>query len=207
MRLSQEPTVHETAKVKNSTLGEWTELAEGVYFHNSTLGDYSYVMQHSQIMGAEIGKFCSIASFVRLNPGNHPLWRPTSHHMTYRAEAYGLGKNDQEFFEWRESHPVKLGHDVWLGHNVTVLAGVTIGNGAAVGAGAVVTHDVAPYTVVVGVPAKPLKMRFDDQTIERLEKAQWWNWNRAQLEEHFEDLKDMERFLAKHSPEISPLLK
>lgn len=198
MRLSPEPTVHPTAKVQNSTLGEWTELAEGVHFVNSTLGDYSYVMQHSQIMGATIGRFCSVASFVRLNPGNHPLWRPTSHHMTYRASAYGLGEDDTAFFEWREAHPVTLGHDVWLGHNVTVLAGVSIGNGAAVGAGAVVTKDVPPYTIVAGVPARPIRQRFDDPTCQALEDIQWWNWTRAELASHFEDLKDMDIFLQKH---------
>ena len=200
--LSEQPTVDPSAKVVGSSLGVWTQVAHDVKFDQSTLGDYSYIMQHSQVMQTQIGKFCSIASFVRLNPGNHPLERPTSHHMTYRARQYGFSDaDDLEFFAWREAHPVTIGHDVWIGHNVTVLPGVTIGNGAAVGAGAIVTKDVAPYTVVAGVPAKPIKMRFDDATITKLEAMQWWDWTRSELEARFADFRDMDRFLEKYSLE------
>jgi phosphonate metabolism protein (transferase hexapeptide repeat family) len=204
--LSEQPTVDPSAKIVGSSLGVWTQVAHDVKFYHSSLGDYSYIMQHSQVMQTSIGKFCSIASFVRLNPGNHPLERPTSHHMTYRAKQYGFGDcDDLEFFAWREAHPVTIGHDVWIGHNVTVLPGVTIGNGAAIGAGAIVTKDVAPYTVVAGVPAKPIKMRFDHATIAKLEQIQWWNWTRAELEERFADFRDMDKFLAKYSLEQSSL--
>jgi phosphonate metabolism protein (transferase hexapeptide repeat family) len=196
--LSEQPTIHPSAQVLGSELGVWTQVAHDVKFYKSSLGDYSYIMQHSQVMDTRIGKFCSIASFVRLNPGNHPLERPSSHHMTYRAAQYGFGEDDQEFFAWREAHPVTVGHDVWMGHNVTVLPGVTIGNGAAIGAGAVVTKDVAPYSVVVGVPAKPIRQRFSDDVIIKLEKMQWWNWNRAELEARFVDFRDMDAFLEKY---------
>ena len=198
--LTEQPTVDPSAKVTGSSLGVWTQLAHDVKFYQSTLGDYSYVMQHSQVMQTQIGKFCSIASFVRLNPGNHPLQRPSSHHMTYRAKQYGFAETDDlEFFAWREAHPVTIGHDVWIGHNVTVLPGVTIGNGAAIGAGAVVTKDVAPYTVVAGVPAKPIKLRFDDAKIALLEEIQWWNWTRTELEQRFADFRDIDKFLDKYS--------
>ncbi|MEP5212671.1 DapH/DapD/GlmU-related protein [Sulfitobacter pontiacus] len=100
-----------------------------------------------------IGKFCWIANATRINPGNHPTWRVLQYHSVYRAEAYGLGEDDQEFFEWRRENWITIGRDVWIGHGVTVTAGVTIGTGAVIGAGAVVTRDVAPYTVVGGVPA------------------------------------------------------
>ena len=202
--LSEQPTVDPSAKVIGSTLGVWTQVAHDVKFYQSSLGDYSYIMQHSQVMQTQIGKFCSIASFVRLNPGNHPLERPTSHHMTYRAKQYGFSDSDDaEFFAWREAHPVTIGHDVWIGHNVTVLAGVTVGNGAAIGAGAIVTKDVAPYTVVAGVPAKSIKMRFDNATIIKLEAMQWWDWTRAELETRFADFRDMDKFLAKYNLERS----
>ncbi len=206
--LSEQPSIDPSAKVLNSSLGVWTQIAHDVKFYQSSLGDYSYIMQHSQVMHSSIGKFCSIASFVRLNPGNHPLERPTSHHMTYRAKQYGFADaDDAEFFAWREAHHVTIGHDVWIGHNVTVLPGVTIGNGAAIGAGAVVTKNIDPYMDMVhaGVPAKPIRARFSENVIEKLEQIQWWNWTRAELEERFADFRNMDAFLEKYgSLQIQP---
>ncbi len=199
MKLSEQPTIDPSAEIIDSSLGVWTEISHDTKFYRSSLGDYSYVMQHCQIMHSSIGKFCSIASFVRLNPGNHPLERPTSHHMTYRAVQYGFADSDDaDFFAWREAHPVTIGHDVWIGHNVTVLPGVTIGNGAAIGAGAVVTKNVEPYTIVAGVPAKRIRARFSDSVIEQLERIQWWNWSRSQLEQRFMEFRNMDAFLEKY---------
>jgi serine acetyltransferase len=79
-----------------------------------------------------------------------------------------------------------------------VLPGVTIGNGAAVGAGAVVTKNIEPYMIVAGVPAKPIRARFSDEIIEKLEQIQWWNWNRTQLEQRFMEFRNMNAFLEKY---------
>ncbi|WP_368077114.1 DapH/DapD/GlmU-related protein [Mariluticola halotolerans] len=199
--LKQRPNVHPSADRRGSTLGDWTELATEVSFIESTLDDYSYVMNRSQVMWTQIGKFCSIASDVRLNPGNHPLWRASQHHYTYRAEAFDLGENDEEFFAWRKSNGVKVGHDVWIGHGATVLAGVSVGTGSVIGAGAVVSKDVAPYSIVGGVAAKELRKRFDDKTAEGLLKMAWWDWPREKLAETLPDMRRLtaEAFVEKYN--------
>jgi phosphonate metabolism protein (transferase hexapeptide repeat family) len=198
-KLSEQPTIHPSARVIDCELGAWTEVSAETILERSSLGDYSYVMQRGQILGSHIGKFCSIASDVRLNPGNHPLERVTSHHMTYRAVMFGLGQDDRDFFAWRDANPVRLGHDVWIGHGVTVLPGVNIGNGAAIGAGAVVTKDVPPYMIAVGVPARVLRPRFAEGVAERLEHTGWHDWPRELLEVRFEDFKNLDVFLEKYS--------
>jgi phosphonate metabolism protein (transferase hexapeptide repeat family) len=197
-KLSEQPNIHSSASVIDCELGAWTEVGHDTILERSSLGDYSYVMQRCQIVGSSIGKFCSIASDVRLNPGNHPLERVTSHHMTYRAALFGLGEDDEDFFAWREANPVRLGHDVWIGHGVTVLPGVSIGNGAAIGAGAVVTKDVLAYTVAIGVPARVLRPRFAEGVVERLERTGWFHWSRDLLEQRLEDFKNLDVFLEKY---------
>ena len=153
-KLSEQALVHETAEVSDSTLGHYTAIAERCRVHETVLGDYSYMMQDCSSWCAEIGKFANIASNVRFNATNHPTWRPTLHHFTYRASDYwDDAEHETEFFEWRRGNMVRVGHDTWFGHGSTVLPGVTVGDGAVVGSGAVVTKDVAPYTIVGGVPA------------------------------------------------------
>jgi phosphonate metabolism protein (transferase hexapeptide repeat family) len=199
-RLSEQPTLHPTATVETSHLGVWTEISAHTYLSDSSLGDYSYVMEYCQIVNSSLGKFCSVASFVRLNPSNHPLKRPTSHHFTYRAAMFDFGEDDDEVFVWRKSNPVTIGHDVWIGHAATVMPGVTIGNGAAIGSSAVVTKDVEPYTIVAGVPAKVLRPRFADGIAEKLETIQWWNWSHKMLRERLSDFRDSaEVFVEKYT--------
>ena len=161
-KLSVEPLVHETAEVNGSKLGRYTEIGARSRVSETVLDDYSYLGIDCEIWCAEIGKFSNIASHVRINATNHPTWRPTLHHFTYRAGDYWPEEKDEtEFFDWRRGNAVKIGHDTWLGHGSTILPGVTVGNGAVVGAGAVVSRDVAPYTIVGGVPARLIRERFD----------------------------------------------
>lgn len=199
MKLSEKPTIHEGAKVFESTLGAWTEIGPNSIIEESVIGDYTYTAGDAQITYSEIGKYCSIASHVRIHPVNHPMWRVTQHHMTYRKVQYDLGDHDDiEFFEWRKEHKVTVGHDVWIGHGAIIMPGVSIGTGAVIGSGAVVTKDVPPYMIAVGVPAKPIKERFPKEIAEKLLEIAWWEWDRATLEERFEELNDVRQFVDKY---------
>jgi phosphonate metabolism protein (transferase hexapeptide repeat family) len=201
LKLCAEPWIDPTAIVRDSALGAWTMVGPGATVMESSLGDYSYLMEESSITYAAVGKFCNIASHACINPGNHPLWRASLHHFTYRSKSYGLAEEDDHaFFRWRRAHRVVLGHDVWIGHGAVVLPGVKIGTGAAVGAGAVVSRDVEAYTVVAGVPAEPLRRRFDQETIEAMMRIAWWDWSHDELKASLEDFRRLsgEEFARKY---------
>jgi phosphonate metabolism protein (transferase hexapeptide repeat family) len=200
-KLSETPLIHATAEVNGSRLGRYVEVAERCRIEDTVIGDYSYLMQDCSAWCAEIGKFSNIAAAVRLNATNHPVDRATLHHFTYRASDYWEdAEHEQEFFAARRARKVQVGHDTWLGHGSTVLPGVTIGDGAVVGAGAVVSKDVAPYTIVGGVPARPIRERFDRKAAERLQALAWWDWDHARLRAALDDFRTLsvDRFLEKH---------
>jgi phosphonate metabolism protein (transferase hexapeptide repeat family) len=200
-RLSEAPLVHPTAVVRDSALGRYVEICERCVVAETHVGDYSYLMQDCETWAARIGKFVNVASHVRINATNHPTWRATLHHFTYRAGDYWPdAEREEDFFDWRRDNAVVVGHDVWIGHGATITPGVSIGNGAVIGAGAVVTHDVAPYTIVAGVPARPLKPRFPEGVGARMDALAWWDWPHATLRAALEDFRRLsaEAFLDKY---------
>lgn len=194
-----EPKIGANVVMSKSSLGQYVHISDDAILEESEIGDYSYTAGHNQIFYASIGKFVSIASYVRINPGNHPTYnRIAQHHFTYRASAYGLGEDDDAFFNWRRAHHVTIGNDVWIGHNAVIMPGVTIGNGAVIGTSAVVTKDVEPYSIVAGVAAKKIGMRFDDALIEKIERSQWWDWDHDQLKARMADFRDLDLFVEKY---------
>ncbi|WP_282935206.1 DapH/DapD/GlmU-related protein [Paenibacillus sp. RC67] len=199
MPLSYEPAVHASSHILNSYADEWTSIGPNNNLIDSRIGAYTYTMDDVTINYAEVGKFTSIASHVCINPVDHPMDRVTQHHMTYRCVAFGFAATDDaDIFEWRKGNRVTIGHDVWIGHGAIVMKGVHIGTGAVVGSGAIVTKDIEPYTIVVGVPARPIKKRFSQDIIDALLQIAWWDWPRDLLEERFFELNDVAGFVKKY---------
>jgi phosphonate metabolism protein (transferase hexapeptide repeat family) len=191
-RLSERPFIHPTAVVKASTLGRYTEIGAGSVVSKSTLGDYSYAVENTQIAYATIGKFANIASHVRIYASKHPMELASLHHFTYRSSWYfDDAEDNKDFFDWRASSPITIGHDTWIGHGAVIMPGVTVGNGAIAGSNAVVTRDIPAFAVAVGVPAKVIRMRFDAETVERLEKLSWWDWPHDRLRDTLDDFRKL----------------
>jgi phosphonate metabolism protein (transferase hexapeptide repeat family) len=199
-RLGAKPLVHETAVTRDSRFGKFVKIGARTTIIETEFGDYSYAVNDCEIVYATIGKFVSIGALVGINPANHPWERAAQAHFTYRSWQYFEDVADEiEEFDRRRAERVTIGHDAWIGRAAIVLPGRNVGNGAIVGAGAVVTKDVAPYTIVAGNPAKPIRRRFSEETAERLERLAWWNWPHAVLRRAVPDFRALsaEAFLDK----------
>lgn len=176
------PRVHSSSLLRDTVLGQFTDVAERVNLAECEVGDYTYIERQVEAIYTTIGKFCAVAANSRLNALNHPMDRISQHKITYRPNEYFVhAKVDKVFREKRQQARVNIGHDVWIGHGAIVLPGLSIGHGAVVAAGAVVTKNVEPYAVVAGVPAKRIKWRFKKNIRERIVVLAWWDWPQDKL--------------------------
>jgi len=190
-----------TARLRDVVVGDWVEIHKAVQAEYATIGDYSYLQEYVAVADTTIGKFVAIAACVRIGPPDHPMDRISQHRFSYVPEYYWPDETrDHAFFAQRRGQRCTIGNDVWIGHGVTVLSGITVGNGAVLAAGAVVTRDVAPYTIVAGVPAKPLRRRFPEAIASRIERLAWWDWPDERIRHASRDVRDLsaEDFLAKY---------
>lgn len=135
---------------------------------------YHYPINQDRLI---IGKFCSIACGVRFlfNSANHTLKSLSNYTFPLFFEEWELDKKNVTS-AWDNKGDIIIGNDVWIGYEAVIMAGVHIGDGAVIAARAVVTKDVPPYTIVGGTPARKIRMRFEEETIAKLQQIQWWNW-------------------------------
>lgn len=196
-----EPCIHPGCQIVNSRFGAWCEVGEGSRVLHSTFEDYAYCDRMADIANTTVGRFSNIAALTRIGPTDHPWRNAAQHHFLYRSSYYWDDvADDAAFFAHRESRRTVLGPDCWLGHGVIVKPEVTIGAGAIAASGAVVTRDVAPFTIVAGAPARPIRTRFAQPVIDRLLALAWWDWDHARLRDALTDFRalEAEAFLEKY---------
>ena len=142
---------------------------------------YHYPINKDRLI---IGKFCSIACGAKFlfNSANHKMTSLSTYTFPLFFEEWGL-KKENVAQAWDQKGDIMIGNDVWIGYEAVILSGVTIGDGAVIGCRAVVTNDIPPYTIVGGVPAKPIRKRFDEETIKELQKIKWWDWPEEKITE------------------------
>ena len=135
---------------------------------------YHYPINQDRLI---IGKFCSIACGAKFlfNSANHALRSLSNYTFPLFFEEWGLNKKNVAS-AWDNKGDIIIGNDVWIGYEAVIMAGVHIGDGAVIAARAVVTKDVPAYTIVGGTPARKIRMRFEEETIAKLQQIQWWNW-------------------------------
>ena len=149
---------------------------------------------HCTLINCRIGRFCSIADYVTAGLASHPMeWVSTSPAFYYGRDS--IPKNLAALDYSPDSPQTVIGNDVWIGQNVLLKPGITIGNGAAIGMGSVVTKDIPPYAVVAGNPAHIIKMRFEPEFIERLEKSRWWDLDPETIKKYAHLINKPEEFL------------
>jgi len=196
-----EPFIHAECELTDCQFGRFVEIGKGSRIAHSSFDDYSYCDRYADIANTSVGKFANIASFTRIGPTDHPMAQPSLHHFLYRSADYWDDVAvDADFFTNRMSRRAIIGHDTWIGHGAVIRPEVTVGHGAVVASAAVVTKDVAPYQIVAGVPARPIRDRFPAAIAERLVQLAWWDWSHALLRERLDDFRAMptEAFLEKY---------
>lgn len=169
-------------RAKNIFVGDYTYFDDRRYGpekfeENNVL--YNYDFSKVKLV---IGKFCAIAAETKfIMTGDHKLDAIS----TYPFPIFGHGwEKAFDIFNLPVKGDILVGHDVWFGYNCLIMNGVTIGNGAIIATGSVVAKDVPAYSIVAGNPAKVVKTRFDDATIQRLEKIAWWDWPIEKIDEN-----------------------
>jgi len=157
------------SRITESKLENCVEIARRNNIKYSSIGAYSYTGENTVILMSTIGKYCSISWNVTIGGANHNM-----NHLAL-SDVGRIFPDEKITNERLKEKELFIGNDVWIAAGVNVLRGVKIGDGAVCGAGAVITKDVPPYAIVVGVPAKIIGYRFSQDIINRLCELKWWD--------------------------------
>ena len=197
------PVLHPDVEVTGDcAFGRYVEIGRGSRIGHSTFGDYSYCDRFADVANATIGPMSNIAAFARIGATDHPLGKASLHHFHYRsADYWDDAEDDADWFAHRRSRRAVMGPETWIGAHAQVRPEVTMGAGSVAAAGAVVTRDVAPFWIVAGVPARPLRRRFADAVCDGLLALAWWDWDHATLRDRLEDFRRLpaEAFLERYA--------
>lgn len=169
--------------VSNSIIKGFNNIGSNTRIFNVNIAEYSYISEQSIVINTEIGKFCSLGPFLMVGYGIHPTHLLSTSPMFYSDKKQN-GKTFCNHSIFEEYQKTTIGHDVWIGARVILKDGIKIGNGAVIGAGAVVTKDVPDFAIVGGIPAQLIKYRFDEKTILKIKKLNWWNESDIFLEKN-----------------------
>ena len=190
-RTGDKETVYLKPTITKPTIivGEYTMYNDFVndptqFENNNVL--YHYPINNDQLI---IGKFCSIACGAKFmfTSGNHKMSSLSTYPFPLFFEEWDLDKNNVPE-AWDNEGDIVIGNDVWIGYEAIIMQGVKIGDGAIIGSRAVVTKDVAPYTIVGGIPAKEIKKRYSEETIKRLIQIEWWNWDENKIKSNIQNI-------------------
>jgi len=188
---------------KNTILEGDNFIYEYVDISDSNIGYATAIGIYSNLSNCSIGRFCSIANNVHVQKFTHPINFVSTYPGFYDSVnnyPFGKSKNHfEEFLKCSNGKNANIGNDVWIGENVIIKGGVTIGDGAIIGMGAVVTKDIPPYAVVGGIPAKIIKYRFDENTINKLLSIKWWNWDHKLIQTRKDEFSNLSNFLNRYS--------
>lgn len=189
--------------IKRTTFGIYNTIYNHVYLNEVELGDFTYIANNTQIHRTTLGKFVSIGRDCKIGLAKHPTSQFVSTHPIFfsPSKQCQISFADQSYFP--EYGNIDIGNDVWVGDNVIIVNDVTIGDGSIIAAGSVVTKDVPPYAIVGGVPARIIKYRFDDSTIEKLLRLKWWDNDISHLKNNYKNFHDIKLFMKLYDPLIN----
>ena len=178
-------------------------VGNSTYLSGTAMGYGSFVGFGNEFSNCKIGKYCSIGSNIRVVAATHPVSGFISSHPAFYSDSYWFRYVKQAKFKEHlttsDGYQCKIGNDVWIGDNTLIIGGVEIGDGAIIAMGSVVLHDVPPYTIVAGVPAKEIRKRFNSETIEALQQIRWWDKTVDWIESRADDFSDVELFVSRYA--------